>query len=80
MKLANIKNFRFHDLRHTVATRLVENNIDLAVIQEILGHAHIETTMRYAHPVPKRKLEAIDVLPAKKNIAEDGFEPSTLRV
>ncbi len=62
MKLANIKNFRFHDLRHTVATRLVENNIDLAVIQEILGHAHIETTMRYAHPVPKRKLEAIDVL------------------
>jgi integrase len=58
---AKIANFRFHDLRHTVATRLVESGIDLLVVQEILGHSKIETTMRYAHPVPKRKLEAINV-------------------
>lgn len=59
---AGIKNFRFHDLRHTVATRLVEKGIDLLVVMDILGHAKIETTMRYAHPTPKRKSDAISVL------------------
>ena len=59
---AGIKDFRFHDLRHTVATRLVEKNIDLSVVKDILGHSKITTTQRYAHPVPQRKLEAINIL------------------
>lgn len=61
-KRAGIKNFTFHCLRHTVATRLVERNIDIRVVQELLAHSSINTTQRYMHPTPKRKLEAIEVL------------------
>jgi len=61
-KNTNITNLRFHDLRHTAATRMVTAGIDLVVVKEILGHADIETTMRYSHPVPERKKQAIDAL------------------
>ena len=58
----DIKKFRFHDLRHTVATRMVEKGVPLPVVQEILGHAKISTTMRYTHVIPKQKKEAMSVL------------------
>ena len=59
---AEITDLRFHDLRHTAATRMVKAGIDLIVVQELLGHHDIKTTMRYSHPVPNRKLDAINAL------------------
>ncbi len=41
---------------------MIEHGIDLADVKDILAHSDIRTTMRYAHPTPKRKLEAIAVL------------------
>lgn len=38
-----------HVIRHTTATRMLENNSDLASIQAVLGHSNINTTMIYAH-------------------------------
>lgn len=62
LKKAEIENFRFHDFRHTVATRLVESGNDLVVVKDILGHSDIATTMRYSHPVPENKKIAIECL------------------
>lgn len=59
---ANIKNFRFHDLRHTVGTRLAEKGIDVRTIQELFAHSSINTTQRYLHTSVARKKVAIEVL------------------
>jgi len=44
-KRAGIKNLRFHDLRHTFATRLVLAGVDLATVSKLLGHSSIQMTM-----------------------------------
>jgi integrase len=46
---AKVKDFRFHDTRHTAATRLVRATGNLKLAQRLLGHTEIATTARYAH-------------------------------
>lgn len=62
LKLAGIEDLTFHAFRHTAATRMVEKGTDLVTVKDLLGHSEIKTTMRYAHPVPDRKLQAIQAL------------------
>lgn len=59
---AKIENFRFHDLRHTVGTRLIEKGVDIKTVQEILAHSSVVTTQRYCHSSVQRKKSAIEVL------------------
>ncbi|MCX6338912.1 MAG: site-specific integrase [Candidatus Aureabacteria bacterium] len=66
LRRSGIARCRFHDLRHTVATKMVLAGVSLPVVKEILGHASIETTMRYAHPTPESKREAVEVLEGRK--------------
>lgn len=62
LKRANIEKFRFHDLRHTAATRLVANGVDIQTVKELLAHSSIVTTQRYNHPTPENMKKAIDIL------------------
>jgi len=50
LKKANIDGLRFHDLRHTAATRMIELGASIVAVKEILGHSSLDMTMRYAHP------------------------------
>lgn len=49
LKAAGITDFRFHDLRHTSATRVIRSSGNLKAAQKLLGHTDISTTARYAH-------------------------------
>jgi len=62
LKEAKIKNLRWHDLRHTFATRLVEAGVHLSIVQKLCGHSSHNTTTRYAHVDDKLMRAAMDKL------------------
>ncbi|HKS40337.1 MAG TPA: site-specific integrase [Blastocatellia bacterium] len=56
---ANIEDFRFHDLRHTAATRMADAGVDAFTIAAILGHATLQMASRYTHATDESKRKAI---------------------
>ena len=62
LKEAKVKDFRWHDLRHTFASRLTMAGVDLRTLQELMGHKTIKMTLRYSHLSPTHTLEAVNKL------------------
>ena len=50
------------DLRHTFASHLVMNGVDIKTVQELLGHASLAMTLRYSHLAPTHRTRAVQVL------------------
>jgi len=59
---AGITDFRFHDLRHTFASHLVMNGVDVMTVKELLGHKTIQMTLRYSHLSQGHKKKAVETL------------------
>ncbi len=64
LRRAGIKDFRWHDLRHTAASWMVQEGVPLDVVQKVLGHSDISTTMRYAHREDSAVRTAVDAAAA----------------
>jgi len=62
MDRAVVADFRFHDLRHTFATRLAQAGVDIYTIAKLLGHKDIRMTQRYAHHSTESLGGSVDVL------------------
>lgn len=62
LKRAKITGFRWHDMRHDFASRLVMRGVDLYTVGDLLGHDRATTTQRYAHLAPTHRAAAVELL------------------
>ena len=71
VRRAGIKNFRFHDLRHTFASRLVMAGVDIRTVQELMGHKDTKMTMKYSHLSDAHLREAVKRLGNGTDLAQE---------
>jgi integrase len=71
---AGIEDFRFHDLRHTFASRLVQGGVPLYDVMHLTGHKTLEMVQRYAHLAPEFQEAAIAVLDQRPTVTQEVSE------
>lgn len=59
LKEAELKDFRFKDLRHTFGSWLAIEGVDILQIPDLMGHTDVKTTQIYAHLCPKKKEQSV---------------------
>lgn len=74
-KRSNVTDFRFHDTRHTAATRLVRATGNLKLAQRLLGHTELATTSRYSHVTNDDLRAGLDAVTATEITTEGAVAP-----
>lgn len=67
-RAARLTDLRWHDLRHTFASRLVQAGADLRTVADLLGHTSLQMVMRYAHLAPGARRAAVRLLDADRGL------------
>ncbi len=75
---AGVQGLRFHDLRHTFASRLIEKGADIITVKDLLGHSSVKITERYTHSQKEQKKKAVELL--EENQEEAIFEEDLLHI
>ena len=76
LTVAKLRQIRFHDLRHTFASLLIQQGESLAYIRDQLGHSSIQVTVdTYGHLVPGGNRQAVDKL--DERVASDRGEAAS---
>jgi integrase len=69
LEKAGLRRIRFHDLRHTFATLMIQQGTPIAYVQQVLGHSTIKLTVdTYTHWMPGQNRDAVEKLPIKTQL------------
>lgn len=74
-KKASLKDFRFHDLRHTAASWMIQDGVPLDMVQKVLGHSNISQTQKYAHRDASELAKAMEILAGNPQIGHKIYKP-----
>ncbi|HUT02449.1 MAG TPA: tyrosine-type recombinase/integrase [bacterium] len=78
LRRAGLVGFTFHDLRHTAASTLVNQGVDLLTVQRLLGHESLAMTLRYSHLTDRKLRDAANQMP--DIVSQDGMSASETSV
>lgn len=79
VKAAKLKDFHWHDLRHTFASRCVMAGVDLRTVAQLLGHKTLQMVMRYSHLSQSHELAAVERLCSSTNATGRTRQPKAAK-